>query len=145
MLPGMVILRATAVATALAGTLIGLAGPAAADDRLDGDYTFTDGATTNTWSITTQCNPEGMCAGTVSGSTGLLVQIKKAAGGPWTVERHDVPNGWTCADGSGRPGDLTYSFDPATLAGTLTSTTKLGACPDPNAGPAVRPISLARA
>lgn len=142
MLPSMLITRATAAALALGGLGVCLASPAWADDRLDGDYAFSDGATTNTWNITTQCSPEGLCAGTVSGSTGLLVQIRKAVGGPWTVERHDVPSGWTCADGSSRPGDLTYSFDPATLAGTLTTTAKPGVCPDPNVGPAVAPISL---
>src|ERR1700754_3224755 len=78
----MAIIRAAAAAVAVVGTAIGLAGPASADDRLDGDYAFTDGATTNTWNITTQCSPEGMCGGTVSGSTGMLVQIKKAVGGP---------------------------------------------------------------
>jgi hypothetical protein len=44
----MVIIRATAAAIAFAGIAIGLASPAWADERLDGDYTFINGATTNT-------------------------------------------------------------------------------------------------
>jgi hypothetical protein len=142
MLPRMAIIRAVAAAVAVTGVAIGLASPAWADDRLDGDFTFTNGATTNTWTITTQCNPEVTCAGTVSSSTGMLVQIRRLAGGPWTVERHDVPNGWTCADGSTGAADLVYSFDPATLAGTLSSTSKPGVCNDPDSARHQQPISL---
>jgi hypothetical protein len=140
----MAIIRVMTAAVAAVGTAIGLAGPAWADEQLNGDYAYTNGATTNTWSITTQCSAEGLCAGTVSGSTGLLVQIKKPVGGPWTVVRHDVTNGWTCPDGSSAPGDLTYAFDPATLTGFLTATSKPGACNDPNVGQNQLPISLVR-
>lgn len=140
----MAIIRAAAVAVVVVGSAIGLASPASADDRLEGDYAFTNGPITNTWNITTQCSPEGLCGGTVSGSTGMLVQIKKVAGGPWTVERHDVANGWTCPDGSSASGDLTYAFDPATLTGYLTATSKPGACNDPNVGQNQQPISLTR-
>src|ERR1700754_1854092 len=93
---GMTLTRAMAVAMAVAavtGTAVGLSGPAWTDDRLDGSFDYTDGPTTNTWSITTFCNPEGTCAGTVSSSTGMLAQIHRPPGGPWTVERHDVSNG----------------------------------------------------
>ncbi len=142
MLPCMMIVRATAISVALTGIAIGSASPAWADERLDGAYTFVDGATTNTWSITTFCNPEGLCGGSLSSSTGLIAKISRVAGGPWTVERHDVPNGWTCPDGSTGGADMVYSFDPASLAGTLSSTSKPGACNDPNPIQAQRPISL---
>ena len=103
----MAITRATAVAVAVSGTAVGLASPASAQERLDGDFTFTNGAIVNTWSITTQCNAEITCGGTVSSSTGMVAAISRLAGGPWTVERHDVPNGWACPDGSTGPADLT--------------------------------------
>lgn len=135
-------LRAWAVAVSFAGIAVASAAPAAADDRLDGDFVFVNGPTTNRWSITTQCNPEGVCGGTISSSTGMIAHISRAAGGPWIVERHDVPNGWTCADGSTGPGDLSYAFDPATLAGTATYVSKPGACNDPNAMQHETPISL---
>lgn len=142
MLSGMLIMRASAAGIALAGLAVAVAGLASADGRLNGDYAFTDGPTTNTWSITTQCSPEGLCAGTVSGSTGLLVQIRKAIGGPWTVERHDVSNGWTCPDGSTGAADVVYTFDPVTLAGTLSRTSLPGACGDPNPLHSENPVTL---
>ncbi len=40
------------------------------------------------------------------------------------------------------PGDLSYAFDPATLAGTATYTSKPGACNDPNVLQHQNPISL---
>ena len=140
----MAIIRVTAAAVVLAGTAVATASPASADERLSGDYTFINGPVSNTWSIETQCNAEGTCGGTISSSTGLLEQIKRLAGGPWTVERQDVPNGWTCPDGSIGAADLMYSFDPATLAGTLSSTSKPGVCNDPNAIHIQQPISLVR-
>src|SRR5689334_6383729 len=79
-----VIIRAIAVSGALAAVAVGLASPASADDRLDGDYTFINGPVTNTWNITTQCNAEVTCGGTISSSTGLVEQILRVAGGPWT-------------------------------------------------------------
>jgi len=138
-----VVIRAAA-AVACIGIAVGLASPAWADERLDGHYTFTNGATVNTWTITTQCNAEFTCGGTVSSSTGMVAAISRLAGGPWMVERHDVPNGWACADGSSGPADLTYSFDPATLVGTLTYFSKPGVCNDPNEGHDQKPISLLR-
>lgn len=144
MLPCMAIIRATAAAVALTGAAHGLAAPAWAQEQLSGDYTFINGPTSNTWNITTQCNAEATCGGTISTSTGLLEQISRLAGGAWTVERHDVPNGWTCPDGSTGPADLTYSFDPVTLAGTLDSASKPGVCNDPNSIRIQQPISLIR-
>src|SRR5262245_6068430 len=113
--------RAIAVALAVTCTAVGLATPARADERLDGDYTFVNGATTNTWTIITQCNAERTCGGTVSTSTGWVGAISRLAGGPWTAERRDVANGWACPDGSAVPADLVYSFDPVSLMGTVTS------------------------
>ena len=136
--------RTVAVAVAFAGIAVGSAGPAWADQPLDGDYTFVNGPTVNTWTITTQCNPEGKCGGTVSTSTGLVAAIEKAPGGPWTLDRNNVFNGWVCPDGTTGPGDQVYSFDPATLAGTVSLTSKPGACNDPNVLQAQHPVSLQR-
>ena len=135
-------IRAVAASCVLAGMATGLAGPAAADDRLDGNFSFINGPTTNTWSITTQCNPEVTCAGTISSSTGLLEGITRVAGGPWTVERTDVPNGRICPNGSTGPADLMYSFDPTTLVGALSFRSKPGVCGDPDWTSGQNPISL---
>lgn len=138
----MALLRATAAAAAIAGVAVALASPASATAGLEGDYRFVNGATTNTWAITTQCNAEGFCAGTVSSSTGMIAQISRSADGPWLVERHDLFNGWTCPDGSTGPGDLSFAFDAASLTGTATYTSKPGACNDPNVSQRQNPISL---
>ncbi|MGV0794665.1 hypothetical protein [Mycolicibacterium sp. XJ1819] len=134
--------RAMVVGVAVAGVAIGSAAPAWAVDRLEGDYRYTNGATVNTWTITSQCNPEGLCGGTVSSSTGMLVHIGKQIDGPWTVNRHDVPNGRVCADGSTGPADQSYSFDPVSLTGTLSYSWPAGTCGDPHPGHAEEPISL---
>jgi hypothetical protein len=141
----MTITRAMAITVAVTCTAVGLASPAWADEQLDGDYTFVDGPMTTTWSITTQCSAELTCGGTVSTSRGWVGAINRVAGGPWTAERHDVSTGWTCPDGSTGPADLLYSFDPASLAGTVTATSKPGVCNDPNSAQAQQPISLQRA
>ena len=137
-------IRATVATTALVCAAVVLAGPARADDRLDGDFRFINGPTTNTWSITTQCNAEVTCGGTISSSTGLVEQITRVAGGAWTVERTDVPNGRICADGSTGPADLMYSFDPATLVGAISFRSAPGVCGDPDWTSGQNPISLVR-
>ena len=138
----MAIVRMFTAAVAVTGIAVGLASPARAEDRLDGSYTFVDGATTNTWSITTFCNPEITCGGSVSSSTGMIANITRVAGGPWTIERHDVPNGRMCADGSTGKADLLYAFDPVSLAGAITTTLQPGVCGIPDGGVEQRPISL---
>jgi hypothetical protein len=141
----MMIVRKMTITAAVAGIAIGSASPAWADDRLDGEYTFINGPTSNTWSITTQCTPEATCGGTVSSSTGMLAAIRRQAGGPWTIERHDVFNGMTCADGGTGAADLVYSFDPVTLLGTISYTSKPGACNDPSSIQSQQPVSLVKA
>ena len=131
-------------AAALAAAAVGLASPASADDRLDGDYTFINGPVSNTWNITTQCNAEVTCGGTISSSTGLVEQILRVAGGPWTIERTDVPNGRICPNGSTGPADLMYSFDPATLVGAVSFRSKPGVCGDPDWTSGQNPISLVK-
>jgi len=135
-------IRTTAATTALVGMAVVLAGPAWADDRLDGDFTFINGPISNTWTITTQCNPEVTCGGTISTSTGLIEQISRVAGGPWIVERTDVPNGRVCPNGSTGPADLMYSFDPATLVGAVSFRSKPGVCGDPDWTSGENPVSL---
>ena len=142
MLGRMAITQATAIAVAVTSTAIGLAGPAWADERLDGDYTLISDGPAITWSITTQCNAERTCGGMVSTSRGWVGAISRVAGGAWTAERHDVSTGWTCPDGSTGPADLLYSFDPATLAGTVSYTSKPGVCNDPNTQQTQQPIRL---
>ena len=139
----MPITRTMAVAVAVTCAAVGLASPAWADDQqLDGDYTFVDGPTTTTWNISMQCNAEHTCGGMISTSRGWVGAINRVTGGPWTAERNDVAAGWTCPDGSTGPADLLYSFDPATLAGTVTATSKPGVCGDPNPQQGQQPVSL---
>jgi hypothetical protein len=138
----MAITQVMAVAVAVSCTAIGLASPASADAQLDGDYTFVDGTVTTTWNITTQCNAQRTCGGMISTSRGWVGAINRVAGGPWTAERRDVPNGWTCPDGSAGPADLLYSFDPETLMGTVSLTSKPGSCNDPNSQQGQQPVSL---
>jgi hypothetical protein len=143
MLDPMAITRAIAVAFAVTCSAVGLASPAWADEQqLDGDYTLVNVATTTLWNITTQCNAERTCGGTVSTPTGWVGAISRVAGGPWTAERRDVSDGWTCPDGSTSRADLLYSFDPASLVGTVSYTSKPGACNDPNSGHTEQPVSL---
>jgi|SRR3954470_6737554 hypothetical protein len=142
MLGSMTITQAATVAVAVTCTAIGLASPAWADERLDGDYTLVSDGPAITWNITTQCNAERTCGGMVSTSRGWVGAISRVAGGPWTAERRDVSTGWTCPDGSTGPADLLYSFDPATLAGTVSYTSKPGACNDPNSQQGQQPVSL---
>jgi len=138
----MAITRAMAVTIAVTSTALGLASPAWADDRLDGDFTLVSDGPPITWSITTQCNAERTCGGMVSTSKGWVGAISRVAGGPWTAERNDVSTGWTCPDGSPGPADLVYSFDPVTLAGTVSLTSKPGVCGDPNSQQGQQPVSL---
>lgn len=138
----MAITKAMAVSVAVTCTAVGSASPAWADDGLDGDYLLVNGPTTTAWTITTHCNDERTCGGTVSTSKGWVGAIDRLAGGPWIAERHDVPDGWTCPDGSTGPADLLYSFDPTSLVGTVTYTSKSGACNDPNPRHDQQPITL---
>ncbi|MDA4086805.1 hypothetical protein MHAS_03955 [Mycolicibacterium hassiacum DSM 44199] len=142
MLLGVIIRATTPVLGIVLALALGTAAPARADERLDGDYTLVNAPTTTRWSITTQCNAELTCAGTISTATGLIAQIRRSEGGPWIVQRNDVVNGWTCPDGSTAPGDQTYTFDPATLAGTFSATSRPGACGDPEPAHLQQPISL---
>ncbi|OBF39628.1 hypothetical protein A5724_08100 [Mycobacterium sp. ACS1612] len=134
--------HAMAAALAVTCAAVGLASPAWADTQLDGDYTFVDGPTSTTWSITTQCNAARTCGGTISTSRGWVGAINRVDGGPWTAERRAVADAWTCADGSTGPADLLYSFDPESLAGTATLTSKPGTCNDPNSQQGQQPVSL---
>src|SRR6476646_9758030 len=82
--------RAMAVALAVTCTAVGLASPARADERLDGDYTFVNGATTNTWTITPHCKADRTCGGTVSTSTGWVGPISRVVGGRGPVDRRNM-------------------------------------------------------
>src|SRR5207244_11856816 len=88
MLGSMAITQATAIAVAVTSTAIGLAGPAWADERLDGDYTLISDGPAITWSITTQCNAERTCGGMVSTSRGWVGAISRVAGWAWAAGSH---------------------------------------------------------
>jgi len=125
----------TAILAALGACAVGLAGPALADDSLNGHYqAFVDGSRTNPLGgiliLNTTCDPAGNCSGWVSTPKTWGAAISKPPGGSWTISRTD-PQGWTCPNGGNAPADLVYTFDPGSLAGTLTATKAAGGCGDP--------------
>ena len=123
------------ILAALVTFTVGMAGPALADDGLNGHYqAIVDGSRSNPLSeiliINTNCDAAGNCTGWVSTPKTWGAAISKPPGGSWSTS-HTDPVGWTCADGSKAPADLVYTFAPATLAGSITSTKAAGGCGDP--------------
>jgi hypothetical protein len=128
------ILPATILA-ALGGCAVGMAGPALADDSLNGHYqAVVDGARSNPLStillINTQCDPAGDCKGWVSTPKTWGAPINKPPGGSWTISRTD-PHAWACPGGGTAAADLVYTLAPGSLAGSITATKVAGGCGDP--------------
>lgn len=134
---------------ALGACALGMAGPALADDSLNGHYSaFVDGSRSNPLAqailiINTQCDPAGNCTGWVSTPKTWGAAINKPPGGEWTISRTD-PTAWTCPDGSQAPADLVYTFAPTTLAGSLTATKAAGGCGDPATPTATHSLQVQR-
>ncbi|QLL05927.1 hypothetical protein [Mycobacterium vicinigordonae] len=127
------------IPTGLVGVLAccaaALAGPAAADDSLNGHYqAAVDGSRSHPLGgiliLNTSCNPAGNCTGWVSTPKTWGAPIDKAPGGSWTISRADS-SAWTCPDGSKAAADLVYAFSSTSLAGSITSTKAAGGCGDP--------------
>jgi hypothetical protein len=120
---------------AAAACSIGFAAPALADSSLNGHYQASvNGSRSDPLGgillINSQCNPTGNCTGWVSTPKTWGAAISKPPGGPWTISRTDSA-AWACPDGSKAPADVVYSFDAASLAGSVTATKASGACGDP--------------
>lgn len=127
----MTITRVLAVAVAFASVVLGLAGPARADEMMEGVYTYVqpDGLVAK-WTIFPICVPTVgdlrnnlelpvACTLHVSPTpaTELLGGDARLTGGLWTYT-NNRKEGLTCADGSTAPVVQTFKFDANTLTGT---------------------------
>lgn len=113
--------------------------------ELDGAYTyFIENSRFALWSITSTCDPAGNCFGHIVSTRKWTAPLTKAVGGPWTIQRDSPADGWVCPDGAPAPAHYAYSFDPATLAGTVIYTKAPGACGNPNTATHHDEISLSK-
>jgi hypothetical protein len=126
----MTIARALAAATILAGAVLGFAGPARADQVMQGVYTYTQGDVVAEWAIYPSCVPT---VGDLRDNLELPVACRlhvaptpstKVAGGDarltsgvWQFSTVKA-DGMSCQDGSMAPIQETYEFDDLTLTGT---------------------------
>ncbi len=124
------VLATAAVAVAVfAGAGVGLAGPAGADQVMEGVYGYTQGDVHAEWTIYPSCVPTvgdlrenlelpvacrlhvAPSAPTVAGGDARLTS------GRWEFST-DIKDGMTCPDGSPAPIRETYAFDDLTMTGT---------------------------
>ena len=120
----------TLTATVLVAGALGSAAPAAADEVIEGIYTYNqDGAAPATWTITPLCVPVvGDGRVPLELPVGCKLQVRSSAantgafqlvGGKWTYSTN-VVGGFSCPDGTSTPTTDTYSFDDS-LTGTYSS------------------------
>jgi hypothetical protein len=128
----MTIARVLAAATIFAGVALGFAGPARADQVMQGVYTYTQGDVVADWTIFPSCVPT---VGDLRDNLDLPVACRlhvtptpatkvsggdaRLTGGVWEFSTVKA-DGMTCADGSTAPIQETYEFDDLTMAGTRT-------------------------
>jgi hypothetical protein len=131
--------RLLAVAAVLAGSVLGFAGPAKADQVLQGVYSYTQGNLHAEWTIYPSCVPT---VGDLRANLDLPVACRlhvgptpadlvgggdaRLTGGQWAFSTNSV-DGLTCPDGSTAPLQESYRFDDVTMAGTR-STMNSAAC-----------------
>jgi hypothetical protein len=127
--PIVTIVRAFAATAILACAAPGFAGPAQADQILEGvyNYTETDGRT-GIWTIYPSCVPvvgdlrvnlelPVACRLHVAGSTGISGGDAVLRGGMWAFET-TKRQGMKCPDGGWAPTTETVKFDDITMTGT---------------------------
>ena len=125
----MPITRALAVVAVFASVVIGFAGPARADQMMEGIYTYTQGDVVAEWTIYPVCTPTvgdlrdnlelpvacrlhvGPSSPVVSGGDARLTSDV------WMFSTNKK-DGMECADGTLAPIQETYKFDGNTLSGT---------------------------
>src|SRR6478609_1766393 len=108
-----------AVIAAMASVSVATAGPAFADDPMNGQYAYTsDTGEHSSATITSTCQDEG-CVAHVVGVKGNVQGDATFTGGRWNLSVTN-PQGDIC-DNKAFPADQVYSWDPVTLTGTLTS------------------------
>ncbi|OBK72940.1 hypothetical protein [Mycobacterium sp. 1274761.0] len=137
------IARLLGIAVVLGGTALGTAGPAAADQVMEGLYKFSaPGLPEATWTIYPLCVPTvgdlrvplelpvactlKVVSATKNESTFELNSLNwggdaHLTGGQWTLTTHK-DEGFLCPDGSRESSVDTYKFDDVTLTGEHTST-----------------------
>lgn len=130
-LVGMTIARVLAAAAMFASAVLGFAGPAHADQVMQGVYTYTqDGIIPTVWTIYPICVPtvgdlrdnlELPVACTLHVASTPSTQVAsgdaRLTGGLWTFSTNKK-DGLQCPDGSTAPIQETYKFDDATMSGT---------------------------
>jgi hypothetical protein len=126
----MTIARVLAVAAVLTGSVLGFAGPAHADQVLQGIYSYDQGDVHAEWTIFPSCVPT---VGDLRDNLDLPVACRlhvgpspsnvvsggdaRLTGGLWEFST-DIKDGMTCPDGSTAPIQETYKFDDVTMTGT---------------------------
>lgn len=124
------IIRALAVAAACSSVFLGFAGPARADQVMEGVYTYTQGDVRAEWTIYPSCVPT---VGDLRDNLELPVACRlhvapfpatvvnggdaRLTGGVWMFSTNKK-DGMTCPDGSTAPIQETYEFDDVTMTGT---------------------------
>lgn len=126
----MMITRGVAVAAVLASAVLGLAGPARADQVMQGVYSYTQGDIHAEWSIYPSCVPT---VGDLRDNLELPVACRlhvgpnpsnvvsggdaRLTGDQWQFTTN-IKDGMTCPDGSSAPIQETYRFDDVAMTGT---------------------------
>lgn len=89
------------------------------EELLNGVYTTLVGQIEAQWTIKSSC-ADAVCTATISSSNGGWTGDAALANGRWdlTVVR---PDGTTCRNGTAKPSTNHYSWDAATLVGTVDS------------------------
>jgi hypothetical protein len=127
----MAVTRGIAAAAMLTGLAVGTASTACADTTMSGHYiateTSSDRTITEDWYFTS-CG-DGCAAVVITpGESPLQARL---ANGQWTMD--EGPYAAYCPDGTTVPGAISghATWDPTTLAGTMTFTHNVSACGDP--------------
>jgi hypothetical protein len=125
----MTIARLLAVAAVLTGSALGFAGPANADQVMEGTYTYTQGDVHAEWTIYPSCVPT---VGDLRDNLELPVACRlhvapssaavrggdaRLTGGQWMFST-SVKDGMTCPNGDPAPIQETYEFDDVSMTGT---------------------------
>jgi hypothetical protein len=126
----MTIARVLAVAAVLTSSVLGFAGPAHADQVMQGIYKYDQGDVHAQWTIYPSCVPT---VGDLRDNLELPVACRlhvaptpttwvsggdaRLTGGLWEFST-DIKDGMTCPDGSKAPTRETYEFDDVTMTGT---------------------------
>jgi hypothetical protein len=125
----MTIARVLAVAAVLTTSALGLAGPAQADQVMQGIYDYDQGDIHTQWTIYPSCVPT---VGDLRDNLELPVACRlhvtpsspsvsggdaRLTSGQWMFTTN-IKDGMTCPDGSTAPTQETYQFDDATMTGT---------------------------